>query len=161
MEDSPAIILNKPASLFEIDLTFRGDLLDVSQNKVLASRSWSVKGEFQTPNSFIQDMSTELNQFDQIIFVKEIALANNDQHQLHVFVKRQANEAALSLDGLDLQLTAVDGSTFHPTGEPNIFETGRNRSKLTSLVYTLPSGVAKPRELSLRTNRAKTIFISN
>lgn len=144
MEDEPGFANLVSGTSYEIDLTFRADLINTQTGTVLKSNSWTVKGTVTAAFVTSEEMAMKLGESDKIVAVRLSLNSISGEQEVHVVIVRQASAPRLDPMIFDLSLRDSNGASVSTTSTPSIYEvTGHGRTT-ASVVFKIPSGSTVP-----------------
>lgn len=160
MTDAPGINNVKAGTLYAINLSFQGKLINTTNSSVLVTRTWTVSGS-ATAGATLAAGSTDfapqppdpetvgLASSDKIVGVDLTYNVLTHAPELQVIIRRPAGSAPLSHEALEVALTDANGGAVSPLGGPEVYEIGNRAGATTTLVYGLADDAPLPELASL------------
>ncbi|THV21450.1 hypothetical protein [Peteryoungia ipomoeae] len=147
MYDAPGFNSLKKGTTYKIDLSFRGALIDTSDNnKPLVMKDWTVIGEVTIALAEEGKMMAEnlqpvpIAEDDHILAAIQTVNEDTKQQELHIVIGRTPGKAPLDPASIHVEATGMDDGTIS-TEPPVVYEVGDWRSATATAVFALPSSV--------------------
>lgn len=159
MTDAPGFNNVKTGTLYAINLSFQGKLVNTTNNAVLATQTWTVSGS-ATAGVMLAAVPTAA---DVAPIADQVGLGAGDKivgadltynlisraPELQVTVRRPSTAASLSPEALEIALTDGDNNAVIPLGAPEVYEIGNRAGSTATLVYSLADDGPLPELASL------------
>ena len=149
MQDVPGFRNVTPGSIYALDVTFQGLLVDTGTNATLVARTWTVIGA-GTALAGAEALLSEVSPMNETpLFADMTRNLISKAREVHVVFRRSPGLPRVTMEGQVILLFDENDALVVAVGEPAIHEYGNLSGSTVSIVLTLPDDAPDPTTVRL------------
>jgi hypothetical protein len=149
MEDEPGFTNISNGNRYELDLSFRGEIINTSTGSIVQTRTWTTKGQTVAGISPVEAMMVGLRASDTVSGVYAGTSPETGRPEVYVVVYRAIGEPPLDTNAISIVL----GDPLDPlpvADSPEIHEITSHGQSVATIAFSVPAAMKLPVEARVR-----------